>query len=189
MVILCIPGKPTPWRAHAGSGKTSFNPLYKERKEVQVHIKSQYTGPQIDSYVHISFIYRLAVPSSFSRKKKALALLGDLRPLRPDCTNMQKFYEDCLKGIVIKDDNIVTKTSSEKMYDSSPSVTMIIIIIEPNIPLTYLDPVSKTKVITMAMKKEMKEKDMSAKEHMKAHGKKKEMKKDMKKDCPMPMKK
>lgn len=43
-------------------------------------------------------------------------LQGEIIPTHVDCTNCQKFSEDCLKGIVITDDRNVAKISSEKLY-------------------------------------------------------------------------
>jgi Holliday junction resolvase RusA-like endonuclease len=41
---------------------------------------------------------------------------------RPDTTNYQKLYEDCLIGIVIDDDAGVTRIISEKKYSEKPGV-------------------------------------------------------------------
>jgi len=47
---------------------------------------------------------------------KERMLSGEIRPTRCDNTNMQKFYEDCLKNIVFMDDRYVYKNISEKLY-------------------------------------------------------------------------
>jgi len=43
-------------------------------------------------------------------------LNGEIFPTKSDTTNCQKFYEDCLKGIVFKDDRQVVIICSEKKY-------------------------------------------------------------------------
>lgn len=49
-------------------------------------------------------------------------LKGEILPTSCDCTNLQKLYEDCLKGIVIKDDRKVAKIFSEKVYGEKEGV-------------------------------------------------------------------
>ena len=46
--------------------------------------------------------------------------------VRPDCTNMQKFYEDCLKGIVIADDSQVVESIARKRYSDHPRTVITI---------------------------------------------------------------
>ena len=40
-MLIVLEMIPIPWRAHSGSGRKSFNPLYQERKQVQWLIKEQ----------------------------------------------------------------------------------------------------------------------------------------------------
>ena len=42
----------------------------------------------------------------------------------PDCTNVQKFFEDCLKGTVIEDDRYVVESTSRKMYGNTCRVVI-----------------------------------------------------------------
>lgn len=49
---------------------------------------------------------------------------GEILPTNCDCTNLQKFYEDCLKNIVIKDDRYVVKITSEKLYRDKGCIFM-----------------------------------------------------------------
>ena len=45
------------------------------------------------------------IPASWSKKKKAAALNGEVRPtVKPDCSNVLKSIEDALNGIVWADD-------------------------------------------------------------------------------------
>jgi Holliday junction resolvase RusA-like endonuclease len=55
-------------------------------------------------------------PKSASKAKKEKMKAGEIIPTKCDCTNLQKLYEDCLKGIVITDDRNVVYVSSFKLY-------------------------------------------------------------------------
>jgi len=46
---------------------------------------------------------------------------------RPDATNLQKFAEDCLKGIAIDDDSQVVEVYSKKMFGEKPMTVVKII--------------------------------------------------------------
>lgn len=109
------------WKAHSGSGRRSFNPLYKEKECFQYHIRKQFLGLPIEENVLVQFIFHKQIPRSTSKKKRLLMLTGEIRPSRPDVTNLVKFSEDCLKGIVIKDDCQVVKIIAEKYFAENES--------------------------------------------------------------------
>lgn len=119
MIIIDIPFKPVPWKAHAGSGKRSFNPLHQVVKNYQLEIKEQYSGELLKDAVSIDYIFYFACPRSWSHKKTEKALRGEIRPTsRPDTTNLIKFCEDTLKLTVLVDDSIVVRESGEKYYST-----------------------------------------------------------------------
>jgi Holliday junction resolvase RusA-like endonuclease len=116
MLQLTIEGRPIPWRAHQGSGKRSFNPLYKEREYVRWQIRNQ-TNEFVEGALDVLFIFYFAIPKSFSKKKALLAEKGLIRPTtRPDSTNLCKFMEDCLQGVVFEDDCQIVDTQIRKYY-------------------------------------------------------------------------
>jgi Holliday junction resolvase RusA-like endonuclease len=120
-----IPGPPVSWKSHGGYGKKSYNPRHKEKQEVQWLIREQRgvgnytesllgTGP-----VTLVFDFMLPIPKYLSKNKDVLS--GKISHLKkPDCTNMQKFYEDCLKGLIFKDDSQVISVHSQKYYSQNP---------------------------------------------------------------------
>lgn len=120
MIKLEIPGIPISWRAHAGSGRRSFNPLYKEREMIQWYVKNQ-TSVFLEGALHIDYEFHLPIPKSFSKKKRRAAIEGVLPHIsKKDCTNMQKFFEDCIKGILFEDDAQVISGSFKKLYSENP---------------------------------------------------------------------
>lgn len=108
------------WKAHAGFGRRSFNPMQKERDYVQYQLRKQYRGDLLTCPIRVSYDFYFVPPKSLSKKKRQEMLEGKVKHVtRPDCTNILKFQEDCLKGIVIKDDSIVFRTEVEKHYSES----------------------------------------------------------------------
>jgi Holliday junction resolvase RusA-like endonuclease len=123
MMTIVIPLEPVPWAAHRGYGKKSFNPKYKEREAFQYYIRQQYKDKPIEGAVIIYFQFQMPIPKSFAKKKKLMASNRELaHTKKPDCTNMQKFTEDCLKGILFIDDSQVVGISSSKFYSEIPQV-------------------------------------------------------------------
>lgn len=127
MIEINISLEPVPWAAHRGFGKKSFNPRYKEREAYQWYIRQQYRGEPIEGAVAIFYNLYLPIPKSISKKLRASILAGEvMHTKRPDKTNCEKFIEDCLKGIVIVDDNQVWKCIVMKFYDEKPRVNILI---------------------------------------------------------------
>jgi Holliday junction resolvase RusA-like endonuclease len=60
------------------------------------------------------------VPPSWSRKKRAAALSGELRPGRPDWDNLAKAIGDALTSIVFADDAQIAEAQISKRYDAKP---------------------------------------------------------------------
>lgn len=76
----------------------------------------------------VSFIAQavFAVPESWSGKKRAAALAGDLRPtVKPDTDNLSKI-KDGLNGIAWRDDSQVVYDLVIKTYGEKPGVTISI---------------------------------------------------------------
>lgn len=69
----------------------------------------------------------LAIPKSWSKKKKELALQGKIYPtVRPDWDNLGKAPSDYLNGIVYHDDCQIIKATVEKFYSDNPRTEIIV---------------------------------------------------------------
>ena len=126
MILIDLSGVPVSWKAHAGYGKRSFNPRFVEREAYQWQIKSQYNqlnplrGP-----VRTHYTFHMPIPKTTSKIRRFQMLNGVMYHLkRPDVTNLIKFYEDCLKGIVFEDDSQVVEINAHKIYDERPRVVI-----------------------------------------------------------------
>jgi Holliday junction resolvase RusA-like endonuclease len=73
--------------------------------------------------VRVDIVASLPVPKSWSKKKRAHALAGEIFPTsRPDLDNYEKSALDALNCVVFNDDSQVVKKTSEKVYSDKPSL-------------------------------------------------------------------
>ena len=67
------------------------------------------------------------IPTSWSKKKQAQALSGEIRPTgRPDVDNYTKAILDGINGIVFMDDSQVTHLTVSKHYGEQPEVMVLV---------------------------------------------------------------
>lgn len=130
MIQIEIPLPPVPWQAPIKGKHVFYDPKEKEKRCVRFYIRKQYDAPPLDEFVVIKFIFTFKVPKSAWKKEKEKMLSQEIIPTRSDCTNLQKLYEDCLKGIVIKDDRKVAKIFSEKIYGKTEGIFIEIYTLE-----------------------------------------------------------
>jgi len=116
MLIFHIDGEPVP-RHEIISGRRLIDARKAEKGRIKCELRRQYNGELLATAIKVKFFFHLAIPSSAPRKKKEAMLKGLVRPTKPpDCSNLQKLYEDCLIGTVIEDDRFVVSISSVKSW-------------------------------------------------------------------------
>lgn len=134
MILLEVSGIPIPWNVKLGYGNKFYNPHKADKEKAKWQIKSQYN--QIKPYegpVKIDFCFHMPIPESTSKIRRKQMLSGLLHHLvKPDCTNMQKHLEDCIKGIVFSDDSQVVEITSRKIYSETPKSVIKIYFKEDN---------------------------------------------------------
>lgn len=121
--VYYISGDPVSWAAHAGFGRKSFNPRQREKAAAQWELKLQHAGrPFYKGPLHVDFIFEMPIPKSKEKKILAQVRRGAkiYHTCRKDRTNLLKYAEDCLKGILIEDDNVICCGSVEKYYSENP---------------------------------------------------------------------
>lgn len=80
-----------------------------------------------DRPVNVFVQANFAPPKSFSAKKRASALTGDVQPrVKPDCDNILKVVLDALNGVAFADDKNVVWASCRKRYSEVPSIVVVI---------------------------------------------------------------
>lgn len=78
----------------------------------------RYLGP-----VAVLVMARLPVPQSWSKKKQAAALSGELLPTsRPDVDNYAKSAVDALNAVVFNDDSQIATLTVSKRYSDRPGL-------------------------------------------------------------------
>ena len=130
MIELTIPLPPVPWQASIKGKHCFYDPKEKEKRCVRFYMRRQYDRLPLNTFTAIRFFFHFKIPKSITKKKAALIEDKLLFPTRSDCTNLQKLYEDCLKGIVIDDDRKVVKVFSEKFYSDKDNVVIRVFTID-----------------------------------------------------------
>ena len=113
---------PISWSAPKLSRRNTYNPRSKEKKNTISELRwrmSALRGP-IKGFVVLDLEFIFTIPKSAS-KRQIQRMLGEipgeeLYPTKKDCTNMQKFIEDCLKNVAFEDDRYVVNVRSRKRY-------------------------------------------------------------------------
>jgi len=128
---VVLPGVPLAWKAPYISSRGAWSvrtPILNQLKDV---VRNSYKGPFYTEAFAMDAIFYMPIPKSFSKKKKALALAGSLRPATtPDVDNCRKFASDVVQGIVMSNDSIVVDGRSCKFYDVEPRTVIRLYTIE-----------------------------------------------------------
>lgn len=95
-----------------------------------------------DKPVNIYITTNIAIPKSFSKKKREQALAVMLRPIvKPDIDNVCKTILDALNGIAFDDDKQIVRLNAEKYY-SEKTFTYVYMeeAVPPSPPHTGINP-------------------------------------------------
>lgn len=73
--------------------------------------------------VYVDAVFHMKVPNSWSLKKKAKAICGDILPcVTPDIDNLVKSLLDALQGVLFYNDKQVVRCVSEKIYSERDEI-------------------------------------------------------------------
>ena len=130
MISFTVPGDPVgkgrPRMTRAGH---AFTPAKTRNSEAFVKLcatQAMAGRPLVADPVVMSLNIRCAIPHSWSQRKKAQALTGELRPGRPDIDNIAKLVADALNGVVLVDDKQICALVAHKMYAREPGIDVVI---------------------------------------------------------------
>ena len=83
--------------------------------------------PPITGPVAVVMSVELPIPASWSGKRRAAAITGDIRPTtRPDVDNYAKAAMDSISGIVIADDSQIVELDARKVYSIAPKLIVTV---------------------------------------------------------------
>lgn len=105
-----------------------YTPAKTERYESRVAVFAQQAmagRTPADEALEVSIFAVMPVPASWSRKKREMALAGELSPVtRPDADNIAKAITDGSNGIVWVDDSRIVSLTVMKLYGETPGVSV-----------------------------------------------------------------
>ena len=115
-----IAGPPISWVRVSPNFKS--RKLYDVQKNVKmmvgIELASQHEGDLFDGPLRIDWHFFMEFPSNIKKRKPHM--IGKPHIIKPDISNLVKFYEDTAKGILFKDDCLIAQGYWEKIYDENP---------------------------------------------------------------------
>jgi len=129
MIELTILGRPQPYKAYKSGKYGTYNPVSEKKQIISAHILTQFDRCPYEGALSATFKFHFKRPKSHYYTGKRGHILrpdapkypiGDIHAKRrtlPDVSNLVKFYEDCMEGIVfINDVQIVEHGENEKVW-------------------------------------------------------------------------
>lgn len=116
-MLLTIEGNPIPCLRPKIKGKNFYDTQSKIKENYGWQVKSQLhpSFTPMSDPIHLRLEFYMPIPVSYSKKKKEL-LNGMFHFKKPDLSNLIKFVEDALNGIIWMDDRIITSINASKYY-------------------------------------------------------------------------
>lgn len=100
--------------------------------------------PPLTGPLEVFFLAVFPIPESWSKKKRAAALSGQLRPtVKPDGDNILKQC-DSMNGIAFVDDKQIVDARVKKIYGERPRLVVEITTVEPLLagPIAHTIPIA-----------------------------------------------
>jgi Holliday junction resolvase RusA-like endonuclease len=108
----------------------AYTPSHTRKYEAHVRLAAQLAmdgRPPIEGPVRLELLAELLIPASWSNKKRARAITGDVLPIgRPDLDNYVKSGLDSINEIVVRDDSQVVEVRARKRYGLAPKLVLTI---------------------------------------------------------------
>lgn len=123
-IAFVVPGVPVgkgrPRFARTGGAMRAYTPEKTVCYENLVRLKAEAAmagRPVLEGAVAVAIALFVTPPASWSRKRQAAALAGELRPTgRPDIDNVVKGIFDACNGVVWRDDRQAVEVRAAKGY-------------------------------------------------------------------------
>lgn len=137
VIRIVVPGTPKPLernrhRIITPKGRPSFvgNYLPSKSRNEQAVIRdfahqAMAGRPPMEGPVDLRVAVYLPIAASWSKKKQAAALAGEIFPIgRPDVDNFVKLALDAVSQICVRDDSQVVSLASWKRFSNEPRLVM-----------------------------------------------------------------
>lgn len=137
--IFTIEGQPVSQARHRtcmrGGFAMQYDPCAAHKKLIRYELNRQMLELQCirpedckklmkSESLSIELLFEMKIPPSFSKKKRTLALSGEITPQQTDYDNLAKLVGDAANGILWSDDRVINKALIEKKYSENPKTTI-----------------------------------------------------------------
>lgn len=117
--LYIVRGDPIAWSSwKLGYSGKMYNAQKHVRNVYQISVSAQHEGPMFSGPLKLEVTYVFPMPKS--RSKIHHKMIGQPHIFAPDTTNLTKFLEDALVGIILKDDRIIAWQDAKKIYGEEP---------------------------------------------------------------------
>ncbi|HEV2674118.1 MAG TPA: RusA family crossover junction endodeoxyribonuclease [Aliidongia sp.] len=124
--VPCGKGRPRFSRKTGGCFTPAKTRNYESDLKVMAQIAMVGKNP-LEGALQISIYAAFPVPASWSQKKRAAALAGEIRPAgKPDYDNVAKIVGDALNQIVWRDDSQIVSAAVHKHYSEKPTLKLAV---------------------------------------------------------------
>ena len=129
-IVVTIPGAPVakgrPRMTKQGRAYTPAK-THTTKGYMRHAIAAQAGQPLLQGALDVSVIAMLPIPASWSKRKRADAAAGILRPTgKPDGDNLAKSVCDAANGILWADDGQIVCLTVSKTYSEKPGTTIMV---------------------------------------------------------------
>ena len=105
----------------------TYDPKSKEKKRYKTEIALKWLFKPLYEPLKLKMIFYMPIPKSYGKRKIREIYENECRHcIKPDCSNLLKMIEDCMSGIVYKDDSLIFHLEAFKMYGETPRIEIII---------------------------------------------------------------
>lgn len=125
---ILIPGNPIPKARHRqkrlGKMTVMYDPQEKEKKQISAFLKKEHSFDSSDEF-HLEARFSMPIPKSDTTAQRNAKLWG-FTPcnIKPDLSNMLKFYEDAANNILYADDSMISSCTMLKEFSKNPSTEL-----------------------------------------------------------------
>jgi Holliday junction resolvase RusA-like endonuclease len=126
-LTVVLLGQPVAWARTRIGQHGLFTPPLQRNTSAALRMVAQDAMQRLDISTYtepvcVTLLAEFAIPASWSKKKRAAALLGMARPGRPDIDNVFKLLADSFNRLVWADDALVAELHAQKRYGLEPKI-------------------------------------------------------------------
>ena len=132
-VTITLLGQPVPW-ARTQGGKTGqrFTPARQRNNAATLRMAAMRemmfdAHKPFEEAVRLTILAEFQIPKSWPKWRKNGAILGESpHSSKPDLDNIIKQIKDAFKGVVYRDDALVSEISAKKRYGVQPKLVITV---------------------------------------------------------------